>query len=304
MKWQKMAKSKAKAKKKESKSLLDFFSKLTKKSEAEPLDLLKILHVFGIVVFLGGTVFGLKYLDTHYVREVTEKRDVKLTMELAGMPEWVSSELIEYICLSSDVSADNQLWEEHLVETWRRNIMQNPWVKDVYHIRKRYDGRIVIHAEIRKPVASITQGKMRYFLDEEGVILNDQPLRGLHVLGIEGNVQRFGEPGETVKLDAVKAGLKNIAVIQEIDNKLSRSDRVWDELTSIDVGNYEGRLQHNNPHIILNTRKGVEIYWGAAVGREVPYYEQSAQDKLRTLYSLYQQTGFKKEFSPFDLRIQ
>lgn len=297
-----MAKTKKTRKKKNNRFFSKFFGKNSKNSP-EKLDIATILHTTGIVLFLGGSVFGLRYLDRFYVRNLTAERNVELTMELVNAPEWATGELIKFICLTSDIQADDALWNDRLVDMWQENLLSNPWVKQVRHIRKRYDGRVLIDAALRKPMVYIAQGGKRFFLDEEGMILNEMPVKNVHLIKIRGLVRQVGVPGEIVTIESVRGAIKILKLIQEVDNQLYRSDRIWQELVSIDIANYEGQLNHNTPHVILHSRKGARIFWGTAIGREVPYYEKSPQAKLRKLYSMYQSTGFNEEFSPIDLRI-
>ncbi|MBN1764959.1 MAG: hypothetical protein JW860_06845 [Sedimentisphaerales bacterium] len=259
-----------------------------------------VLKMFCLAVFLGGAALGLDFLEG-YVRAINAGRDVELTVELAHRPGWASDELVEQICLSSGVRSDDSLLDDSLVREWAVNLSHNPWIKRVNTIRKRYDGRVVIDCELRKPIAALEQAGMTYYLDPEGVILPEVGLYE-HLVILKGHQGLIPAPGQAIRSQALLAGLEVLILIKEVDGQLPAHERLWSELAVLDVGNFEGRQNQMEPHLKFYTQNKTEIRWGAAVGREVPYYEPPAKFKLASLYQAFKKFGSLDEYNYVELR--
>ena len=255
--------------------------------------------------FMGAmVVVGFSYLED-YVREISRRRNVALTVELKNRPHWASEELIEQVCLSTGIRGDDFLLDKQLTEKWARNLAENPWVKELKLMRKCYDGRLEIDCELRQPLASLSQGQKIFFLDADGVLLPAQPLHqgaGGHLVQLRGAQFNTPQPGERINSPALLAGLEVLALIRQVDEQLPRQERLWQELAVMDVSNYEGRLKPAEPHLVLYTANQTQIRWGAAPDRSRPYYEAPAEVKLATLYKSYKRHGTLEAYQYVDLR--
>lgn len=254
-----------------------------------------------LIAVISGAVVGLRYLD-RYAKEVTGQREVQWEVMLAEpQPQWASDELKDAICLSSGLTSDDFLLDEGLVDKWAGNLARNPWVKSLNQVRKRYDGRVVIDCQLREPIGLVEQAGQVYYIDNEGVILPEMPIYG-HLVRLEGFSGELPEPGKCIKSKSLIAGVQVLAMIREVDAKVLSRERLWRELAVLDVGNYEGLVRREDSHLTLYTKNNTPIHWGAAVGRERPFYEASANFKLASLYRVFKKYYSLDRYSYVDLR--
>ncbi len=253
-----------------------------------------------LVMVLAGVVVGLRYLDG-YVHRISSERDMRLVVEFPNYPKWASEELIEYICLSSGVNGDDLLLDKELVAKWAGNLARNPWVRQVRKVHRNYNGRVVIDCELRRPVAAMREGPRLYYIDLEGVVLPSM-LVDEHLVELRGEPTRLPQPGECVSSSSLMAGLGVLAMIREVDEQMPRQERIWRKLARLDVSNYEGRINRANSHLSLYTQADTEIRWGAAVGRERPFYEAPAKYKLASLYRAFKKFGSLDKYQSVELR--
>lgn len=255
-----------------------------------------------IVVAMGtGSVYGLLYLEG-YVRQVHAERGVQLKVMLKDRPVWATAELIEDICLSSGIRSDDALLDDNLTRRWSKNLMANPWVKQVKEVRKYYDGLVELDCQLREPLAAVADQKGRHFIDVEGVVLPAVPLADGEVVELIGNFRSLPAPGKPVENEEIMAGLEVLALIRQVDENLPAKERLWRELAMLDVSNFKGRRYADQPHLKLFTQNHTEIRWGAAVNQERALYEASATEKLKTLYRKHRLYGTLDKFISVELR--
>jgi len=261
----------------------------------------------GLLILIGGVIAGLgvgfRYLE-EYVVKISQQRKVQLSIVLVDPPGWVSEQLREEICLSSGVKSDDPLLDKDLAAKWADNLAGNPWVSQVNKVHKRYDGRVEIDCELRRPIARVVKSGKEYYLDQEGVVLPKVHPDDFaeHLVELTGDVMALPKPGDAVTSPSLLAGIQVLAMIREVDEQLPMKDRLWTQLARLDVSNYEGRVNQAESHLTLYTKNDTPAYWGAAVGRSLPYYEAPAKYKLATLYRAYKQYGSLDVYSHVELR--
>jgi len=274
-------------------------------SKIETRHWLSLTRSLGLLLILAllttGGAKGLQYLEK-YVQDVTRQRKVSLKVVLKDpQPRWVNDELAEEICLASGVNCDNFLLDETLTETWAENLRRHPWVKKVHLVRKRYDGMVEIDCELRRPIAKIRRGSQSYFLDAEGIVMPAIPFYR-HLVTLKGERSALPRPGEQVRSEPLLAGLGVLVMIRDLDERLSRRDRLWQELQVMDVANFNGRINRLNSYLILYTSNKTPIRWGAPVGEEVVNNEPPAKYKLASLYRTHKKYGSLDEHVYVELR--
>ena len=257
--------------------------------------LIVILLVLGVAV-----VVGFRHLEK-YVAHIAQQRQISLTVELKNPPPWISEQLISEICLATGINSNDDLLDESLTMQWATALNRNPWVKRVNNIHKRYDGRVVLDCELRRPLAKVQRHGRTCYIDFEGVVLPYSPTFG-HLVSLSGHGGDLPQPGESITAAPLIAGIEVLQLILRIDEQMPQQERLWQELASIDVSNYEGRRDSTRPHLALYTRGNTEIRWGAAVGNYLPYYEAPDKLKLTTLYREFKQTGSLDHYQYVELR--
>jgi hypothetical protein len=251
-------------------------------------------------------VWGFTCLES-YVHDVAGEREVRFSVEFKNRPDWASEELIEKVCLSTGIRSDDFLLDETLANKWALNLAHNPWVKQVKLLRKRYDGRLEIDCELRRPIASLKKDAKVYFVDADGVVLPAIPLTegaGGHLVQLRGARYNIPQPGERLNSPSLLAGIEVLTKIRKVDEQLPRTERLWNELAVMDVSNHEGKISSADAHLVMYTDNQTEIRWGAAVNRSRPFYEAPAEVKLVTLYKSYKKHGTLRAYEYVDLRDQ
>jgi len=253
-----------------------------------------------LLIMAGVVVFGFEQLEG-YVANVTRQRQVALTIKLKDPPQWISEQLIEEICFSTGINRDDDLLDESLTKQWAMNLSQNPWIKRVNKIHKQFDGLVVLDCDLRRPLAKVQRNNQTVYIDFEGVVLPYSPTYG-HLVALRGHPAPLPKPGQSITAAPLIAGIEVLQQILSVDEKLSAQDRLWQELASIDVSNYQGRRDASRPHLVLYTHGQTEIRWGAPIGDYLPYYEASDILKLTTLYREFKQTGSLDHYQYIELR--
>jgi hypothetical protein len=172
----------------------------------------------------------------------------------------------------------------------------------LYNVRVQTTGeRIEISACYRKPVAMIEHGDKKYYLSlvrsddlryEEGkkkvVVLDYIEITSLPIVEITGYHGRNIPPvGSIWDSQEITTSVELLNVLARMDNISCRDNPLLEELASIDVSNFGARYRRNDPHVLLYSKDGTPIHWGAAYGTSELFVEATEQEKLGTLYTFY-----------------
>ncbi len=236
-----------------------------------------------------------------YVQSISQKRDLSLTVELKNPPDWLSPELNRDICLATGINRDDFLLDKSLTSQWRNNLAQNPWIKNVNNIHKRFDGRVVLDCDIRRPLAIIENQGRNFYIDVEGMVMPYQPTNG-HLVRLRGHQSESLKPGESIHTPELIAGIEVLQLILQVDENLPMGDRLWTELAILDVSNFQGRQDALRSQLTLYTKGNTEVRWGAPVGNYIAFKEASDKLKLTTLYREFKQTGSLDHYQYVELR--
>ncbi len=261
----------------------------------------------GIVVLLAILAmvigFGFSFLE-RYVQQVNRERQVKWKVELEDPPRWASHDLIRQVCLSTKIRQDVDFSDPELVKTWNANLAQNPWVKKINSLRKRYDGLLKIDCELRQPIAYIlVNPKLCYYVDVEGMVLPAVPLEGwMHLVRLQGDTPKTIQPGMSFTSKPLLAGIEVLTEIRKTDEQMPREDQLWSELKVMDVSNFEERIAKGESQLVIYTTDDTEIRWGAAKNRERPYFEAPLVTKLIHLYRSHKRYNTLNRYEFVDLR--
>ena len=182
------------------------------------------------------------------------------------------------------------------------------WLDDV-KVRTRKD-RIKVTASYRKPVALVTVGGSKYYLDANMVVLEYLPMSELNIIRIEElDARTISPPGTEWHAEDAAAAIKLIDMLDRMDAKVTPKAPLLAEIKSVDMTNYDGRKYSSSkkPHIVLFAHDDTEILWGAAVGQSANF-EAIDQEKLGQLYSDYKRYGTvqgrsNEKFKYLDLRV-
>ncbi len=174
------------------------------------------------------------------------------------------------------------------------------WVRRVNRVVVRPDGRVSINCDFREPAAYVEAGKSTcYLVDSEGVRLPGkyaiEDCESSSLLMIRGVQEPEPNVGQAWLGEDLSSGLRLVSLLYQQPFR--------DQVASINVENFGGRVSPRQPHLVMATnRPGSRIWWGLPPDDERGI-ENSARQKLALLQQLYSETGRIDINQPFvDIR--
>lgn len=233
-----------------------------------------------------------------YVKTIEKSETAPAVAIAGGAPAWMNGQIEEQILSAVRTDKPSQPTDRQTLEERAKTLAASPWVKQVKSVRRTYGNgpgdTIEINAEFRTPVAMVRWENDYWYVDAEGVRLpehfNSTQIRQMLAAGgrptfriIEGVAHFPNETGKAWPGKDLRAGLELIALL---------SDKPYaDQITRIDVGNYDGRVNANESQINLITRYDTQVRWGQAPSSRAFFVEQRVDRKLEVLQQACRQTG-------------
>ena len=262
-----------------------------------------VLGVSASIILCSLAAVAFVVLEDKYVEK--DQRVGKLFMP--GRPAWYNDRLdnlMTQVLEGSEFTIEPGMarFIAERLESWS-------WMSDV-SVSTGKDG-LTVFANYRKPVALVSIGGSKYYIDSDMTVMDYVPLGSVTIVKIEGLESRaIAAPGEIWHADDAAAAVQLIDLLNRMDEKSTPGKPLLGEIRAVDVANYNGRknLHSDVPHIVLYANDGTEIQWGAAVGQSARYFEASDEEKLGQLYSDYKQYGTVQGrsgelFKYLDLRV-
>jgi hypothetical protein len=255
-----------------------------------------LLFVCSLVAVLA----GFSFLD-RYVKQQNPAPPDSRTIELVGdVPNWVSEEIKNRVYAAAMVrqsspqaaDANRQDANENVAASVQQTISQLvPWLADA-RVQTTHNS-ILITGRWRKPIAVVTAGNNKFFLDSDLVVLDYIPVADLPVVTVDGLEfsKQAPSPGKIWRSDDLAAALAVLSRLERMDAAVTPKKPLLREIDKIDVTNFDGRKNKREPHIVLYTKSNTQIIWGAEIGAWQRHLESPDDDKLAKLYTYYQQYG-------------
>ncbi len=214
-----------------------------------------------------GAVVGLGELRG-YVMAQPSYADSTAVVVLADRPDWmveaVAAELRARLSRAAGPRAET--FEPHLAERVYAEARRCPWIRRVHEVRieraaagaedqAMSAGRIVVDAEYRRPVARAVRGPIERYIDDQGVVLPTDSARlqamrwpMVRITGLREPAPDCGRvwPGEDLT-----AGLKILGLLA--------GKPYFNQITTIDVGNFRGRYSRAEASILLEASDGLAV---------------------------------------------
>jgi hypothetical protein len=243
--------------------------------------------VFVLIAVVAAIVVGLFYLEK-YVKAEKPIAAAFGKLELVGKPEWFNSELEKLI--EEAVGAKEVPLDETTAERVGLALDSVAWL-DVMKVLPATD-RVIVFTGYRKPVALFNSGRRKIYIDVDRVALDFVPISGLTIIEIQGLRSRnMPDPGQVWDDDDIEAAMELIALLNTMDGISVPEAPLLNEIAAVDVTNFDGRRSRSSPHIIIKTRDGTPIHWGAAPGKAAVNLEALEKEKLAMLYGFYNNYG-------------
>ena len=256
-----------------------------KEAAARKQTLITAVKVAAVLCLLvSGGVF-LRYAEG-YVQAAHPVEDG--TLVLRGVPKWANWDLKTRIV---GMAGGARLpIREDTAATVADHLSRMSWLDDI-EVEVTYD-KVFVKALWRKPVALLQRGASQFYVDTDLVVLDYMPMSHLPI--VEVTDVKMGlppSPGAVFDRDDLAAAVKLIDLIGHVDVDLKLQNPLLEQIASINVDNYKGRQNHSKPHIVLISKEGTQILWGAEIGEWARHLEATDEQKLAKLYSYYREFG-------------
>jgi hypothetical protein len=243
------------------------------------LNYLSILKVFAISVVLVGIAISFYYLERYVHASPKVQHTVnKLKFD---KPLWASEELLVKIKEAASRNEDFTI-DDDLAASVAKNLSTVVWLENV-KVRVVSD-TVAVSANWRRPVALYRGQDRQVYVASDLTILDYVPLPAAPIVELTG-VGSGDAPAVGKVWDAadVTAAVEVLRLLDKMD-MLTTQKPLLSRIGLIDMSNLNGRKSVTEPHIVLITKDGRNINWGAAVGTSQRYVEASDQEKLASLY--------------------
>jgi hypothetical protein len=250
-----------------------------------------VLKVVGVVCVVAGAGLGILFLDK-YVRRTAPARQEGIVIELAGVPAWVNDQLKDKVYTAAGVDSGRLKLDENAAIAVQQNIAASvAWLDDV-RVQTTHEG-LRIAGRWRKPVALLKFGPRKFYVDARLVALDFVPISNLAIVEVKGLSQITGMPqvGEVWQRDDLAAAVDILVRLGQMDELVTPDKPLLCEIDSIDVSNFNGKKSARLPHIVLYSKDGTEIIWGAEIGSWAQHLEATDEEKLAKLYGYYKEYG-------------
>lgn len=210
-----------------------------------------------------------------------------------SIPPWVSNELrMNLVALAG---GSKFALRKGVAGTVGHDLAVSPWLEQVRVQTLAHS--LLVTAQWRKPVALVKNDGRDFYVDANGVALQPLALPKLPIITIKG-VKRVSDTawGRPVQREDLNAALALIKALTDMDRIVAKQAQqkggkarqsLLFELNSLDVANYNGRVNDNKPHLVLHAKDGTSIIWGAEIGAWGRNLEAPDDVKLGRLFTYY-----------------
>jgi hypothetical protein len=250
------------------------------------------LKTGGVVCAFGLVVLFFAYLG-RYVKKVVPVSEKMGILKLVDPPVWLNEPLKEKIFAASIADNEDLKLDEDAARSIQKNLQSRvAWIDNV-RVQVTHDS-IYINARWRRPLALIETDGHKFYVDVNLTVLDYLPMPNLPIVEVKGLAETRGipQPGRVWQHDDLTAAVNILARLDRMDKLVAPNKPLLGKISSIDVGNFNGRRKDSEPHIFLNTTEDIEVIWGAELGTWQRYLEATDEEKLAKLYGFYKEHNF------------
>lgn len=262
-----------------------FKTRTKKEAQVRKQTLITAMKVAAVMCLLVACGAFLRYAEG-YVQATQPAPEGVLV--LRDVPRWANYDLKKRVV---DMAGGSRFpIKEETAGVVARNLAPMSWLDDI-EVEVTYD-KVFVKARWRKPVAVIERGPSRFYVDLDLVVLDYMPMAHLPIVEVTGvKIGLPPSPGVVFDRDDLAAAVKLIDLISRVDAGVDPQNPLLEQIASIDVSNYKGRKNDSKPHLVLRSKEGTQILWGAEIGEWAKHLEATDEDKLAKLYGYYKQFG-------------
>lgn len=247
-----------------------------------------IFKVVAVICFLAASGAFLRYAEG-YVETVAPMQEGGL--KLVDVPDWAKSDLRNRV--AEKAGGTRFPLTEDTASAVAGNLARMPWLADV-RVRVTHDS-VLVSARWRKPVVviDIREDNKKIYVDKDLVVMDYLPMPHLPIVPAKGVSLRIVPLlGQTFDEGDLKAAVDLAVLLNQMDAEFAPKTPLLEQIASIDVSNYRGRVNAGREHIVLNTKGKAQIIWGAEIGEYAKLLEASDQEKIASLYGYYKSGSF------------
>ena len=247
-----------------------------------------IFKVVAVICFLAASGAFLRYAEG-YVETVAPMQEGGL--KLVDVPDWAKSDLRNRV--AEKAGGTRFPLTEDTASAVAGNLARMPWLADV-RVRVTHDS-VLVSARWRKPVVAIDirEDNKKIYVDKDLVVMDYLPMPHLPIVPAKGVSLRIVPLlGQTFDEGDLKAAVDLAVLLNQMDAEFAPKTPLLEQIASIDVSNYRGRVNAGREHIVLNTKGKAQIIWGAEIGEYAKLLEASDQEKIASLYGYYKSGSF------------
>ena len=261
------------------------------KRASQSLSLKGILKVSVVVCVLAGLGIGFVFLGK-YVQKAVPVSKQQAILKLFDKPFWVNAHLEEKIYTAARAYGEDLKLDEDVARSVQENIQSLVSLVDGVKVQAT-SSSLLITAKWRKPIALVKLGRRNFYIDRNMVVMDFVPMPELPIVRVKGLSVTLEAPdlGQVWQLDDLKSATVLLNRFGQKDEELTADKPLLFEIDSIDVSNFNGRLNRNKPHIVLYTKDNIQIIWGAEFGTWQRHLEAPDEEKLTNLYDYYKEHG-------------
>jgi len=245
-----------------------------------------IVKVAAVLCFLVGSGAFLRYAEG-YVKSATPVEEGGLI--LIGVPEWANWDATNRVAQSA--RGTRFPLTKDTASTVAGNLASMSWLDDVA-VRVTHDS-VQVSARWRKPVVmiEIRETNSKIYVDKDLVVMEYIPMPHLPIVEVKNvSLNVVPLPGQRFDQGDLSAAVALAVLLNRMDAEVAPKTPLLEQIANIDVDNYKGR-KNRQPHMVLWSKDGVQIVWGAEIGEYAKYLEASDQEKLGKLYTHYKELG-------------
>lgn len=241
------------------------------------------VKVLAVMCFLAAAGAFLRYAEA-YVRQASPVREGSLV--LLDVPAWINWDLKARVVAAA--GGNHFPIREDTAQIVARNLASVSWLGDV-EVQVTHDA-VLVGAHWRKPIALLKRGPSVFYVDADLVALDYMQMDHLPIVEVTGlSLGLPPAPGSVFDRDDLAAAVKLIILLGRMDAEIAPKNPLLEQIACIDVSNFKGRRNHSEPHIVLHSKDGAQIHWGAEIGEWARHMEAKDEQKLAKLYTYYKQ---------------
>jgi hypothetical protein len=249
------------------------------------------------VLLCAAAVVGGVLLMRRYVEREVAFPKAPPTVAIKARPAWMTDFLVGQISASVRPAGLHSTFDHQMLIDRVAMLKTNPWIRNVRQVRRAYGTKpgdtLEVDCDFRASIALVRWQKDYWLVDMDGVKLPEKFAAAdvpkivigrdghTNIRIVDGVLRPPPQPGKPWGGEDLAAGLEMVRHLYGLPYA--------DEIVKVNVANFGGRNDYREAQVVLGTKFGTEIRWGAPVGARS--FEVRPQQKFQYLRQVYEEFG-------------